>query len=390
MLILAGLLSSIVTARFLGPDGRGVFFYWSTVAGVAIQFGNLGLSSSNTYYLAKGQARLSTLAANALWVSVIGGLLLGGLACVILWLQGHSLIHEWPLLWPTLLLIPTGLYFLLATNLLVAIGQIDEYNYFELANRYFGLLLILLAAWFWRTPASLLVMTSLAGVVVCLVLARKIQSYEGRGVPSLSLIRMGFGYAMRAYMATTLAFLVLRVNTFLLERFAGAKVLGLWSIAAQMLDIIILVPSTISLILFPRIIKSDEPYLLMRGLFRNVVIILAIICGLAALIGDWLIQTVFGEQFTGAYEMLLWGLPGAYALGLISIASQYLAAKGMPISLIWVWFAGLVAETLFGVWLVPEYSGNGAMMAFSVAHVTILLMVLWLIRHDQRYQNSKR
>ena len=78
LIIAAAFLSSVITARLLGPEGRGIFFYWTTLIVLAVQFGNLGLHSSNTYLLSGGQARLSTLAGNSLWVSLVAGTVLWG------------------------------------------------------------------------------------------------------------------------------------------------------------------------------------------------------------------------------------------------------------------------------------------------------------------------
>jgi len=65
--------SSILTARFLGPAGRGDYFVVVTFAGMVMQFGNLGLQSSNTYYAARDPRNLGPLLANSLWISMLGG-----------------------------------------------------------------------------------------------------------------------------------------------------------------------------------------------------------------------------------------------------------------------------------------------------------------------------
>ena len=391
LLIAAGFLSSIITARFLGPEGRGVFFYWTTLAALVIQFGNLGLHSSNTYYLAKGQARLSTLAANSLWVSVGGGVVLGGLLTVALWLQGETLQDKWPFLLPTLLMVPAGLYFLLGTNLLVAQGRIGEYNGFELANRYIGLVAILFAAWYWRTPEALLAVTGISAALMCLPLYRRLQPVAGAGGPSMRLIREGFGYAFRAYLAAALGFLVLRLNTVLLERYTDAATLGIWSIAAQLLDVINVIPATIALVLLPRILRSDEPYQLMQSQLRLVAIGLALVCAIAAWLGHELITLLYGERFAGAYGMLLWGLPGAFALGLISILSQYLASAGIPFALVWIWLTGLAVELALAIWLIPAQGGVGAMASLAAAYMVILGLVWGLASYtDRRKGNAER
>jgi O-antigen/teichoic acid export membrane protein len=389
LLIAAGFVSSIITARFLGPEGRGVFFYWMTLAGLVIQFGNLGLHSSNTYYLAKGQARLGVLAANCLWVSILAGGVLGGLLTGALWFQGSTLQDKWPFLLPTLLMVPAGLYFLLGTNLLVALGRIGEYNGFELANRYLGLAVILVAAWYWRTPASLLVAISIAAAMMCLALYRRLSALDRGGRANLGLIRQGFGYALRAYLAAALGFLVLRLNAVLLERYADAATLGTWSIAAQLMDVLNIIPGAIALVLLPRIMRADDPYRLMQSQLRIVAAALALACILALWLGRDLITLVYGQRFSGAYEMLLWGLPGAFSLGLISIISQYLAAQGIPSALVWIWVGGLAIEAGLAVRLVPVQGGQGAMASLSAAYVVILGSV-WGLAYYISHADRKR
>lgn len=389
LLIAAGFVSSIITARFLGPEGRGVFFYWTTLAAFAIQFGNLGLHSSNTYLLAKGRARLSALAANSLWVSLIGGGVLGGFLILSLWLMDGATGDRWSLLLPALFLIPSGLYFLLGTNLLVAEGRIGEYNGFELANRYLGLAGIFFAAWYWRSPQALLVIMSVVAVLMCLPLYRRLRVLGGDGEGSFSLIREGFGYAMRAYLAAALGFAVLRLNTLLIEQYMDAATLGTWSIAAQLLDVIVVIPSTIALVLLPRIMRADQPYQLMQSQLRMVAIVLALVCAVAAWLGNDVIMLVYGERFAGAYAMLLWGLPGIFALGLTSILSQYLASAGIPLALVWIWLTGLAAELALAIWLIPSQGGVGAMMSLSAAYAVILGLV-WILAANHHSTQRKK
>lgn len=389
LLIAAGFVSSIITARFLGPEGRGVFFYWTTLAAFAIQFGNLGLHSSNTYFLAKGRARLSALAANSLWVSLIGGGVLGGFLVLSLWLMDGATGDRWSLLLPALFLIPSGLYFLLGTNLLVAEGRIGEYNGFELANRYLGLAAIFFAAWYWRSPQALLVIMSVVAVLMCLPLYRRLRVLGGDGGGSFLLIREGFGYAMRAYISSAIAFAVLRLNALLIEQYMDAATLGTWSIAAQLLDVIVVIPSTVALVLLPRIMRSDQPYQLMQSQLRMVAIVLALMCAVAAWLGNDVIMLVYGERFAGAYAMLLWGLPGIFALGLTSILSQYLASAGIPLALVWIWLTGLAVELTLAIWLIPSQGGVGAMMSLSAAYAVILGLV-WILAANHHSTQRKK
>lgn len=389
LLIAAGFISSVITARFLGPEGRGVFFYWTTLAALAIQFGNLGLHSSNTYLLTKRLAQLSALAANSLWVSLIGGGIFGLILIFFTLLVDGAGSNRLSLLWPVLFMIPSGLYFLLGTNLLVAEGRIAEYNGFELANRYLGLAAMFFSAWYWSSPEALLVVMSAVAVTMCLPLYYRLKALDGSGSGNFHLLRKGLGYATRAYLAAVLGFAVLRLNTLLIEHYMDAETLGTWSIAAQLLDVILVIPSTIALVLLPRIMRSEEPYQLMQTQLRLVTLTLALVCAAVAWLGDDLIMLVYGEQFSAAYAMLLWGLPGILALGLTSILSQYLASAGIPRTLILIWLIGLALELLLAMRLIPSHGAAGAMMSLSLAYLAILGMVWVLAGHHHSKQKGK-
>src|SRR5690606_8796057 len=90
-LIAAGLLSSVITARYLGPDGRGAFFYWMTLVAVIVQFGNMGLHASNAYLLTKRDTHGGALLANSVLVSLVVGTLLWLVVLAVLRLSGGAI-----------------------------------------------------------------------------------------------------------------------------------------------------------------------------------------------------------------------------------------------------------------------------------------------------------
>src|SRR5260370_29109814 len=81
-LIMAGfsLVSSIIVTRVLGPAGRGDYAAAVAIGAIGVQLLNLGLSSSNSYFVAKDRPLLPQLLATALAASF----LLGGLGAATL------------------------------------------------------------------------------------------------------------------------------------------------------------------------------------------------------------------------------------------------------------------------------------------------------------------
>src|SRR5690606_27247614 len=120
--------------RLLGPDGRGVFFYWSSVAALAMQFCTLGLPSSNTYYLSADRGLLGPMAANALWLSLAASAIFS-IVVVLLDMFSPGSNHV-ALGLGAALILGSGLYYLILSNLLVARQRFLEFNLFELLHRY--------------------------------------------------------------------------------------------------------------------------------------------------------------------------------------------------------------------------------------------------------------
>lgn len=384
------LVSSIITARLLGPEGRGQFFFWSTIAGFILQIGNLGLHSSNAYILARDINLFGALASNALFVALsIGILSLVGLIAIEI-SQG-TLSQSWSYIWPTTILASSGLYFLFGTNLLVARSCFVDFNVLELSNRYLSVVLVAVLALHFETASAALAGTATASVIICVPLYLRIRRFGGAYFrPKLALLRRGFGYALRAYLCALLAFLVLRAGTFILERYANPIELGTWSIAVQILDIINIMPGAVGIVLLPGILRSATPYRMMiRSLFFVGAGLLVLAVGTVAF-GHLGITLLYGQDFSASYRVLLWGLPGSVAIGFLTITSQYLATAGIPRRLILIWGIGLAVEIVLALTLVPLYGAEGCMIAFSLAHIFVFAVVWWLVQIQRRREHEFR
>lgn len=384
-LIAAGLLSSVITARYLGPEGRGEFFYWSAVAAFVVQFGNAGLHASNAYLLTKRGAPAGVLSVNSLIVSLLAGCALVLLALPLLAASGQS----WGLLGSRsvalMLLAVGGLFTLLGSNLLVALGRIGEFNLVELVSRYGSVLVLLLAAWLWRDVHHMLLALGLASIGSAAFVLWRLQAHAPLGRPSAAVLRDGMGYGLRAYLAACLGMVVARTNAFLLEPLVPASEYGTWSIAMQFFDVINVVPTSLALVLFPRILRSDEPHrLLLPQILLVTAMLIAVLLGFIVL-GPWVIRLLYGPSFDPAYRHLLWALPGALGFGITSILSQYLAAKGFPWSLVLVWLVVAAVQALAAWMLIPWGGADGAMASLSVAYVlTAMLVGLLAVRIKKR------
>ena len=380
VVMVAGFASAVLTARFLGPAGRGEYYYVVTFAALLSQFGNLGLQSSNTYFVAGESSSLGGLAANSALVSLLlGGLLPAGVILLTAELGWIGSAH-WLNLLIGCVLASATLFFLLGSNLLVGINRIKLFNNFQLAGNFGVLLAILIAAWVHAGVRGFLIAIVTVWLMAALGLLVVVRNCpHGTLRPSFSLIRRGFCYATKAYLVALLGFLVLRGNVFLLQHFHGAKELGYYSVASQISDILGILPASVALVLFPRLVRSTTDAWLstLRNLgVISVLLLLGII--VAALLAYPFIGLTFGKTYQPSVVILFYMLPSALFLGMASIVSQYLAAMGFPKLLVFVWAFDLLIMAGSGYLLIPRLAGIGAAVSLSIAHACVLVMLLAL------------
>ena len=386
--LISGFAGTVVTARFLGPEARGEYFLVITITLVVVQFANVGLPSSNTFYVARDRRLLGPLVSNSVWVSlVLGG---GGavIAVALLNATGWITTQQPSLMWFAVALAPAILFFMLGTNLLVGIQRMGVFNIVEAASNLgvtAALVLAGLAAF--DVHGFLAISTGTWSIAAAVLLVYLWRQDRAPLRFRTDVLAGGLRYSVKAYLITAIGFLVLRSNVFVLQHYYGSRELGFYSVAAQVGDALAIIPASVALVLFPKLVKDAA------GRWHSTVRVsavvagaLAVACGIAGLLAVPFMRIAFGTAFVPAAAVLQLLLPGVFALGVASVLSQFLAAIGVPRLLVGIWIVTLGILLLVGRLLIPRHAGAGAAASLSIAYAALLTMVATLAyrhRHSE-------
>lgn len=384
--IIFGIATSVLIAQALGPSGRGEYFYIITLATLATQFGNPGLVTSNTYALAKDNSLLPRLAANSFWIALVCGTLA---ACSVMnfspnqnsshWVDGQvSMIT---------IMVPTMLYGLLASNLFIGMSLFRHYNCFQLGSATFQLLGVAVAAWMvWEVNAFLLVsaLTGLIAAAVLMAMLARLNTLTWRF--DFLLFRSNLGYSGRIYVATLLSYGVSRAGVLMLGHFADKGEIGIYSVALQFSDVLMIVPATVAMVLFPDLLKGqvDRRFAKTMRTTAKIAGLMAVLCVLTGFVATWIVPAFFGEAFVPAVRVLWWMLPGVFFLSLANIVSQYLATKGTPLANVWAWLGALVFLLATSSYLIQRWGALGAAANQTMAYILLAITLIMLAyRHNR-------
>jgi len=392
LLIGIGLITSVIVARVLGPEGRGLYAVAATIVAIGVQFGNLGLHASNTYSVARNPQLLSGLVSNSIFVSFVVGGVSSVLVGVILSLQPEWVQIQGLLLLLSLISIPFGLAYLLLQNLLVGINDIHSYNTIELGTRIISLALvgtmIVLHAITVETLYLATVFTIVGGFVWTLrQLKTRLIPFPW---PSFSLLKKNLSYGLKAYVAALFAFFVLRADLLMIQYMLGAEQTGFYAVAVGIADLLYLLPVIFGTVLFPRLTgmkTDDDRWVYTRQVAQWIALIMVVVAGLVAFCGAPLIRLLYGRMFIPAVPALIWLMPGIIFLSINTILMNYFASIGMPLITVYSPCAAAVLNIGLNVKLIPIWGIVGASIASVAAYGMMLVASLIYIAKQRAYSH---
>jgi O-antigen/teichoic acid export membrane protein len=371
--------TAVVIARELGPTGRGLYAVAATLGAIGAQVGNLGLHSSNIYYVAKDRALLPALIGNTLAVVLVSALVAAftGMAFVF-WPKG-SPVHG-TLLLLALASVPFGLAYLLTQGLLLGVNEVRAYNNIEWVGKIFALTLICILALVHGATVELFFGATLLSVMASFVWALLRLRRVSTEPPKLSLavFRQSLGVGVRAYTIAFFGFLLLRIDLLMVKYMLGATEAGYYSISQVLAENTMMFPVVIGLLLFPKLsaLREREERLQLANkavLVTGALMLPAVV--IAALAAAPIISIAFGRNFLPAVPPFAWLMPGTYFLGIETVMVQLLNSDGFPRIIVAAWIADTIVNVAVNFWAIPRYGITGASIVSSVCYFLMFLVV---------------
>jgi O-antigen/teichoic acid export membrane protein len=163
--------------------------------------------------------------------------------------------------------------------------------------------------------------------------------------------------------------------------------IGHWSVAAQISDALLLLPATTALLLFPALVRATDAdrWRQFTSMLLRVGGGMAAICIIAAVTARPAITVLFGQRYDPAVDILIALLPSVFFLSATTIASQFLAAIGMPWLQVAAWITALVVQ--IGLSLLALK--HGAVALAWVQSACAGIVCLWLLAMARRYSPNK-
>ena len=168
-----------------------------------------------------------------------------------------------PLLTITAAIVPFQLLSLLSLSTLLGIGRIGLYNLFDMATP--AALVISPVVMLIALGAGLTALVSFNAVAVALLsLVILVALIKVAGGPRQSwrfdrqLLRETLSHGSRFYIAMVASVIILRSDLLIVNYFRGSAAAGIYAVATQVGSLLMLIPTVISTVLFPRATEAGD------------------------------------------------------------------------------------------------------------------------------------
>ena len=378
--LVANLVSGIISARALGPDGRGVTVALTTVSQLAGFLFALGVAQSLSYFIARrpedGPSLLST------WV-----LLLMPLAAVAI------AISE--LLLPTIFAvdgeqaIQVGRWFLFSIVLVIGLelnyglllGAQDffVYNVLRLAQPTLMavsfLVLWLLDAL--TVESALIAPTAGTGLVLAIGHGSLGPADRGRASRPEAGPHARCGSACADRERRWPTHVTARLDVAMLPAFVVPASVGLYSVATNISLIVYQLSSTFAALVLPAAAgDARRGAIKVVGSFWAALAVASVVALGLALFARPLLGFVYGDEFRGAAKSLRLLLPGAVAFAGASILSAGIYAAGRPFTATLTQLLGMVVTIVGLSVFLPTGGVTAAALVSTVSYTSVFIATL--------------
>jgi O-antigen/teichoic acid export membrane protein len=379
--LLLGIVTSIIIARVLGPEGKGIYTLAILLPMLLITFVNFGIAPASVYYIGKKKySPLEIFGSNIIFsillsiFAIIAGL-------VVIFFFGNNVFpgvaKEYLLL--TLYLVPFQIFLTFVVNILLGLQRIKKYNFINLIHNFvFLVLIIIFLLGFNFEVKAVIIARILSFILACIVLFFLTKKEVGGVVLYIkkSLFKDFFIYGSKIYLISIFSFLLTRIDMFMINIFLNPFEVGFYSIAVGLSEKIWLISLSAGTVLFPKISSEINDKKLKEFtplVCRNVLWITIFITILLLFLGPYMIVLFYSEQFIKSILPFQILLIGAIAISGSRILSNDLSGRGRLKENMYLSAFSVILNIVLNIILIPKFGITGAAWATAISYTIVFL-----------------
>jgi O-antigen/teichoic acid export membrane protein len=369
----------VLTARLLGPAGRGQLYLVIQTASLGALLLGAGLGQAYQYHVARGVLPRRVTNAHLVAQTFVVSLVVAGV-----YLFGQPLLRAVTreTLTPPLVLLAcvatvVNVLLLYVTCSLFALPHgIRTGTALGAASSLLNVALVVALVGLLRLGATGAVWAWLASLGVQLIPAFFIILSGAAPRPDLDWVRASrllYGYGASVLVGNLMISTVFRIDVFIVNALMGAAALGTYSVAVAFAELVLLVPNALGTVLFAHLPQEkEERQVALLAASSRVTVLVSLLTGtLVAALSYPLVTVLMGGRFIGAAVPLCCLVPGLIAMSANFVYANFFSAQGKPLVTAAFFLLGAIINVILNLIAIPALGLVGAALASTVAYAAV-------------------
>jgi len=372
IVLVFSLITSIILARALGPQGKGVYFLVFMIATTSFNFVHSSIPVAGVYHIGIKKYRLEDFVINFIFLAIFLGII--GIALVFALFKLVSLFllkSVNPLyLKVALFFIPLNLLTVFLSWIFLGLNDIPKYNLINIIRVVSTTAFIAIVCLFWHNILFFIVANLSAYVVASITALVLLSGYVKKGGRfNFHLIKDVLIYGWKGHLGEILFNLINRLDSYLVKFSLGATFLGFYSVSL-IAENLWFIPMAIGMALFPEVSSSllKDKNKDTAAVCRHSVFLTFLGGFVFFIIAKSLIKFFFGQPFLPAVQPLWILLPGIASLSVTKTLKQYLSGTGRPQIATYSAMVTIIVCIFLNIALIPRMGISGAALATTCSY----------------------
>lgn len=380
--LVLGLLNSIITARYLGPEGNGIIAAVSVYPNLFMTIGALGIQQSTTYFVGQEKYELNEVYGAVLAIFIFTSTVVVTACYFLIEDFTKSTYSNILILW-AVAAIPFSLYTTYSSGIFLGKQKIKQYNRINWIPSVINLVFTFVFIAVFPFGAAGSMAGTFLGVFflsfIVYFMIKKMVTVKPRFnlVIIKGLLGLGLIYAVTAM----ISILSYRVDIILLERYSNSYELGIYSKGAIFVELLWQIPTVLSTVTFSRSAAakdSREFSLKVCSLLRFAGTLIIILSVVFYFIAHFVIGLMYGKAFYGSAEVIKILLPGVVLMTIYKVLYMDIAGRGKPWKSIEAMLPAVIVNVFLNIWWIPKYGANGSALASTVSYSMAAIIFMFI------------
>lgn len=381
-----GFFSSIIVARILGPEDRGIYTYLLLLTSFIFPIFTFGLTSGIIYFISSKE-----YVAKDIWYTVFMTALFFGLSisCLLTLLWHFKVLGETAKsiggfeFFMLIGSIMTSSIFYFISRMLTGDSKFAGLNWLTIVQGLLNPILLLCLVWVLDlkikgASLSIFLMNLICGI---LIIIYSLKLYQPVLDFNREFIKKSFSYGLKGWLGDMAVRANIRLDQVILGAVASPALLGIYGISVLLVELIWVIPDSIGPVLFNRIAAEQDPKERINITIKmnRTLLYISTFVGLGlALVSYYIIIPLgYGQAYSGAIVPLLILIPGSVLFIIAKVTTKLLSGSGHIAATSTAMVVGSTITIILYFILIPKYDIIGAALASSLGYVAVSAACLY-------------